>query len=69
MVLIEPGSDHEAERSVEDKVDSELCYYNQGEKVWKLFKNGEWISQADKPTAEQLGSLEIVTDKKKELKK
>ncbi len=69
MVLIEPGSDHEAERSVEDQVDSELCYYNQGEKVWKLFKDGEWISQADKPTAEQLGSLEIVTDKKKEMKK
>lgn len=65
MVLIEPGSDHEAVRSVGDQVDSELCYYNQGEKVWKLFKDGEWISQADKPTVEQLGSLEIVTDKKK----
>jgi hypothetical protein len=37
--------------------DNELCYFNKEENCYKLFKDGKWESQAEKPTAEEIQDL------------
>jgi hypothetical protein len=45
----------EKEESDDDQqIDSELCYFNKPEQVWKVFKDGQWVSQKEKPTEEEL---------------
>ena len=44
--------------SVSEEVDSEMCYYNKIEGVWKIFKDGDWHSSENKPSIEELIAVE-----------
>ena len=44
--------------SLSEEVDSEMCYYNKIEGVWKIFKDGDWHSSENKPSIEELIAVE-----------
>lgn len=60
---VESSSDSENSEQ-EDNFASEICYFSKNEKVYKVFKDGQWVSQSTKPTAEELKALAPLTDGK-----
>ena len=49
----------EEEDSV-NNLQSDVCYFSKNEKVWKVFKDGKWTSEQQKPTPEELVQLNLV---------
>ncbi len=54
----EPSSSEE--EGSENNLQSDVCYYSKNEKVWKVFKDGKWLSEQQKPTPEELAKLNFV---------
>ena len=46
------GNESSSDNQIEDDLPPH-CYYNKQDKVYKMFKDGEWVSLSDKPAAEQ----------------